>query len=290
MKEIEAQRRDRPRFRWCEMIPFLLIQAGCFGVFFVGVSWVAIAIAVALYVTRMLLITGFYHRYFSHRSFKTSRLLQFVAAFAGCTACQRGPLWWAAHHRLHHFQSDREGDVHSPVTNSFLWSHILWFMTVDNFHTRHELIRDWRRYSELVMLENWCVVPAALLPVGLFIAGVFLEIFVPESGTNGPQLVVWGFSVSTTCLYHATFSINSFAHRFGVQRYETNDSSRNNMLLALITLGEGWHNNHHRYPAIAHQGIRWWEVDLTYYFILLLQKCKLVWGINSLPRSKVRDT
>jgi stearoyl-CoA desaturase (delta-9 desaturase) len=261
---------DPRRIDLVRQLPFALIHAGCLLVPWVGASRGAIVLALALYAVRMFAITGFYHRYFAHQSFRTSRALQFVFALLGAAAAQRGPLWWASHHRHHHVHADRPEDAHSARQHGFLWSHVGWFMARGNFAPRTELIGGFMRYPELRFLDRWDALVPALLAVGLYLVG-------------GAQWVVWGFCVSTVALYHATFSINSVAHRFGSRRYRTRDDSRNNGLLALLTFGEGWHNNHHHYPASARQGFYWWEIDLTYYGLRLLALLGLVHGLKPVP-------
>ncbi len=268
---------------WPRVVPYLLLHAGCLAVFWVGYSAAALGVAVALYVVRMFAITGFYHRYFSHRAFRTSRALQFLFALLGASAVQRGPLWWAAHHRHHHARADRPEDPHSPGQHGFLRSHTGWFMARENFAVREALVRDLLRYPELRWLDRFDVVVPAALAALLFAAGAALERWAPRLGTDGWQLLVWGFCISTVALYHATFAVNSLAHRYGTRRYATRDDSRNNAWIALLTLGEGWHNNHHHYPAAARQGFYWWEIDLTYYALRLLAALGLVWDLKPVP-------
>lgn len=279
---------DDRRVDWLRTLPFIALHLGCLAVIWVGVSPTAVAVAVVLYGLRMFAITGFYHRYFSHKAFSTSRLVQFLFAAVAASAVQRGPLWWAAHHRHHHIHADDEHDAHSPRQRGFFWSHMGWFLCRDNFNTRIELVKDWARYPELRFLDRFDIVVPAVLAVTLFGAGEMLENFYPQLGTDGPQLLVWGFVISTIVLYHATFTVNSLAHVWGYRRYATRDDSRNNPWLALLTLGEGWHNNHHHYPATVRQGFFWWEFDPTYYLLRLMAGCRLVWSLKPLP-SGVRD-
>ncbi len=268
---------------WVRVLPFLGLHLACLGVFLVGFSWFAFGTAVVLYAVRMFAITGFYHRYFSHKAFKTSRAAQFVFGLLGAASVQRGPLWWAAHHRNHHRHADTELDVHSPVHRGFFWSHMGWFLTRAGFRTDREVIPDLVKFPELRWLDRYDLLLPVLLATGLFVLGALLERHAPGLGTNGPQLLVWGFFVSTVVLFHATVTINSLAHRFGSRRYETGDESRNNWLLALITFGEGWHNNHHHYPGSARQGFRWWEFDLTYYLLKLMSWFGLIWDLKPVP-------
>ena len=273
---------------WVRVLPFLGMHLACIGVLWVGFSWFALAIALALYALRMFAITGFYHRYFSHKAFKTSRPVQFLFALIGASSVQRGPLWWASHHRNHHRHSDTEQDFHSPVQHGFLWSHVGWFLTARGFRTDWNSIPDLNRYPELRWLDRFDLLVPVALAVALFALGALLERVAPGLGTSGPQLLVWGFFVSTVVLFHVTVTINSLAHRFGSRRYETSDNSRNNWLLALLTFGEGWHNNHHHFPGSARQGFRWWELDLTYYLLRGMAAAGLVWDLKPVPKGLKR--
>ena len=264
-------------------VPFLAVHAGCLLVFWVGVSEVAVACAVAFFVIRMFFITAFYHRYFSHRAFQASRAFQFVMALLGCTAAQRGPLWWAGHHREHHAHPDTIDDPHSPTHRGFLYSHTLWFLTRGSFAVPPNRVADWRRFPELRWLEKFDWIPFVTFAAGCWGLGVWLESSAPGLGTSGAQLFVWGAVVSTVVLYHATYTINSLAHKFGHRAFPTNDDSRNNALLAVLTLGEGWHNNHHYFPAAARQGFLWWQLDLTFLGLRLLAALGLVRALRPVP-------
>ncbi len=278
-----SRREDADKIDWLRCIPFIGLHLACLAVIWVGWSAVAVAAAIALYLVRMFLITGFYHRYFSHRSFKTSRWLQTLAAVGGCTAVQRDPLWWAAHHAHHHAHADDPEDPHSPRQKGFWRSHVGWFMTKAGFLTRRNYVRDWEQYPELRFLNRYDILPPVLLAAATFYSGVALEAYAPHWGTSGPQMLVWAFFISTIALYHGTFTVNSLAHQLGSRRFATADDSRNNFWIALITLGEGWHNNHHHYPGASRQGFYWWEIDLTYYGLLLLEKLGLVWDLRPVP-------
>lgn len=268
---------------WLRTIPFIGMHVACLGVIWVGWSPVAVTTAVALYLVRMFAITGFYHRYFSHRSFKTSRITQFVFAVIGASSVQRGPSWWAAHHRQHHAATEQENDPHSPVQHGLLWSHTAWFLTRESFPIQEKRVRDLQSFPELRFLDRFDMVVPFLLALALFVTGVALERFAPQLGTSGAQMLIWGFFISTVVLYHGTFTINSLAHSWGRRRYNTADNSRNNFWLALLTLGEGWHNNHHHYPATAKQGFYWWELDITYYLLKAMSALGLVWDLKPIP-------
>jgi stearoyl-CoA desaturase (delta-9 desaturase) len=269
---------------WDRLTPFILIHLACLGVIWVGWSWFAIGTAAFLYLIRMFAITAFYHRYFSHRTFETSRAAQFIFAVIGNAAVQRGPLWWAAHHREHHRHSDTEHDIHSPHTHGVLWSHMGWFTSRDAFATNVKAVPDLAKYPELRFLDRFDIVVPIILAALLFTIGIILQEFAPSLSTGPWQLLVWGFFISTVVLYHATYTINSLSHMIGSRRFNTNDSSRNNALLALITLGEGWHNNHHFHPGTVRQGFYWWEIDITYYLLWILSKFGVVWNLRGVPQ------
>ncbi len=276
------------RIDWLRCLPFALMHVACLGVIWVGWSPVAVWTAFALYVVRMFAITAFYHRYFSHCSFKASRTMQFIFAVMGGSAVQRGPLWWAAHHRGHHRRSDESGDPHSPTLLGFWWSHCGWITSRANFYPRLDLVRDLTRFPELVFLDRFDTCVPVILGALLFGFGALLGHFVPTLGTSGMQMFVWGI-VSTIFCHHATFTINSLAHLFGRRPYETSDTSRNSFLLALITFGEGWHNNHHHYQASVRQGFRWWQIDLSWYGLVCMSWLGLVRDLKPVPQHVIAD-
>nr|WP_298131180.1 acyl-CoA desaturase [uncultured Pseudoxanthomonas sp.] len=282
-EDVQDDDAQAARIDWLRAVPFIGMHLACVAVLWVGVSPIALIVALALYAVRMFAITGFYHRYFSHRTFRTSRVLQFVFALIGASSVQRGPLWWAAHHRNHHRHADTVADPHSPRVHGFWWSHAGWFLTRGGFRTDWSRIPDLARYPELRWLDRYDTVVPVLLAAALFGVGALLERVAPHLGTSGPQLLVWGFFVSTVVLFHATVTINSLAHRFGRRRFDTRDDSRNNLWLALLTFGEGWHNNHHFFPGTARQGFRWWEIDLTWYGLRAMALLGLVRDLKPVP-------
>lgn len=252
------------------VIPFVLFHlVAVVGVFLVDFSGWMVALAVASYYVRMFGITAGYHRYFAHRGFKTGRAFQFFLALLGSTTSQKGVLWWAAHHRDHHKYSDTDRDIHSPL-RGFWYSHMGWFLSRETEVTKLERIRDFARYPELVWLNRNWVWPTVGYAVVMYLAG-------------GTSALIWGFFVSTTILWHGTFTINSLAHVFGTRRYETADTSRNNFFLSLITMGEGWHNNHHHYQSTARNGFFWWEIDLSYYLLKALSWVGVVRDLRQPP-------
>jgi stearoyl-CoA desaturase (delta-9 desaturase) len=257
-------------------IPFVLVHLACFAAFWTGVTWQAVALGVALYWLRIFAIGAGYHRYFSHRAFKTGRVFQFLLAVLAQSTAQKSVLWWAAKHRHHHRHADTEADIHSPRHRGFLYSHVGWIFARRNDATDLDKVADLARYPELRWLHRHELVPPILLAVlCLAVAG-------------WPGLVV-GFFCSTVAVYHATFCINSLAHVRGRRRYVTGDDSRNNWPLALATMGEGWHNNHHAYQSSARQGFRWWEVDATFYILTALSWVGLVRDLKSPPAAVRRN-
>ena len=279
--EVQTDREDR--VDWLRALPFIAMHLACLALIWVGVSPVALGVALALYVVRMFAITGFYHRYFSHRTFQTSRAVQFTFAVIGASCVQRGPLWWAAHHRTHHRHTDTAQDPHSPAVHGFWWSHVGWFLTPRNFRTDLARVPDLAKYAELRWLDRFDIAVPVLLGFAMFGLGALLQRVAPQLGTSGMQMMVWGFFVSTIVLFHATVTINSLAHRFGARRFDTRDDSRNNFWLALLTFGEGWHNNHHFFPGSSRQGFRWWEIDLTWYGLKAMSMVGLVSGLKPVP-------
>jgi stearoyl-CoA desaturase (delta-9 desaturase) len=280
---VEAVRAKEDKIDWKRTIPFVLLHGGCLGVLWVGWSWAAVVAAVLLYLIRMFAITAFYHRYFSHRTFRTSRFGQFVFAVLGNSAMQRGPLWWAANHRHHHQHSDQEEDIHSPKQQGFWWSHIGWITSARNFPTDYDRVKDLAKFPELVFLNRHDQLVLYVYGAFLYLTGWLLEKYAPGLGTNGWQIFIWGFFVSSVFLLHGTLFINSLSHVFGRKRFETTDTSRNSLILAIITLGEGWHNNHHRYMHAVRQGFYWWEIDVSYYILKVMSWCGIIWDLKKVP-------
>jgi stearoyl-CoA desaturase (delta-9 desaturase) len=268
------------RTDWVAAIPFFAVHLAPLAAFFVTVTWKDWVLCAVLYVTRMFFITAGYHRYFSHRSYKMGRVAQFVMAFGGTTAVQKGPLWWAGHHRVHHRYTDLDGDVHSP-RDGFWWSHVGWILSTEYKATDLAAINDFASYPELRLLERFGWVGPWMLGIACFVVG----------GWGG---LLIGFFLSTVLLWHATFLVNSAAHLFGRRRYATPDTSRNSLLIAVITGGEGWHNNHHYLPASSRQGFAWWEIDPTWYVLRGLAALRLVRDLKDPParlldQARVRD-
>ena len=257
-------------------IPFVIVHLICFAAIWTGITWQAVAIGIFLYWVRIFSIGAGYHRYFSHRSYATSRAFQFVLAVLSQSTAQKSVLWWAAKHRHHHLHSDTECDVHSPRHKGFLYSHLGWLFS--RRHHKADLVKvaDLACYTELMWLHRFELVPAVGLGALCLLIG----------GWSG---LIVGFFWSTVLLYHATFCINSLAHVRGSKRYVTGDDSRNNWLLAFFTMGEGWHNNHHACQRSVRQGFRWWEIDPTYYILKAAARLGLVWDLKAPPVELVRN-
>ncbi len=249
------------------------------GVAYLGLSWRGVALAIGVYFARMIVVTAGYHRYFAHRSFRTSRVVQFLLALGAQSAAQRGVLWWASHHRWHHKHSDAPADVHSPRRRGFWYSHVGWVISPTWDGTDPATVSDLAKFPELRFMNRDYIhmLPTVLLALGFLLLG----------GLHG---LIWGYMVTTVLVWHGSFAINSLSHLFGKRRYSTTDDSRNSMVLALITTGEGWHNNHHHYQSSAAQGFRWWEIDLTYYLLRLAAAVGLIWDLRRPPREVVFGT
>jgi stearoyl-CoA desaturase (delta-9 desaturase) len=272
---LRFERAPDERVDWVHNIPFFLVHLVPLFAFVTGVTAFDIALCVGLYLARMFFITAGYHRYFSHRAYKMGRVMQFLMAFGGATAAQKGPLWWAAHHRHHHKYSDMPEDLHSP-RKGFWWSHVGWILCRKYRGTDLKAIKDFAKYPELLWLNKYYMVPPLILGVACFALG-------------GWSALVTGFFLSTVLTYHGTFFINSVTHLFGKRRFETTDTSRNSLIFALVTLGEGWHNNHHHYQSTANQGFYWWEIDISYYVLRLLGLVGLVQDIRTPPERVLNE-
>ena len=261
----------RPSQYWdWDAIPFLTIHLMCLLAFLTGIRWEWVILAIGSYYLRMVAVTAGYHRYFSHRSYKTSRLFQFLLAFLAMTSAQKGVLWWAAHHRHHHKNSDQEEDIHSPLQRGFWFSHVGWILSAHSVPTDMNLVKDFRQYPEICLLNRFYFIPPLVYALMIYSLWGF------------PGLI-WGFFISTTALYHCTFFINSLTHMIGRVRYKSNDGSKNSFILAILCCGEGWHNNHHYYQLAARQGWFWWEVDLSYYILSFLSWFGIVWDLRVPP-------
>ena len=274
---------------WFRIVPFIGLHVACFATFAVGVSAAALAVTAASYLLRVFAVSAFYHRCFSHRAFRAGRVTQFVFAALAAAATQRGPLWWAAHHRMHHAKADTDADPHSPK-RGFWWSHMGWFLTKRHYRTPLLPVRDLARLPELRWLNRFDLIAPIAYGALMFALG---EALGADFDTNGWQMLVWGYVVSTVALMHATFLVNSVAHRparFRRQQrpFDTRDSSRNLWWLALITMGEGWHNNHHRHAGAARLGLGAWQLDLAWLGLRVLAWFGLVTDLKPAPMAEER--
>ena len=283
-REPMATRRVRGAIVWRNAAVVVLLHGLALATPAVGFSPAALIAGIVSFVVRGFGITGGFHRYFTHRAFKTSRAGQFCLAVVGSSALQGSVFDWTAIHRLHHRRSDRPGDVHSPVLDGFWWGHMGWFFREMPAEVDMKTIADLRKFPELRFLERiYGAIPLAAA-AALIALGWILERHAPQLKTGPMQMLMWGFVLSTVAIWHVTFSVNSICHRFGRRRFATPDESRNNALIALLALGEGWHNNHHRYPSSARAGLDAWEVDPTYYLLCLLEQAGFVWDLKKPPR------
>lgn len=267
---INQTRADDEKLVWQDTILFIVVHVLAAYTILFYFEWQWVLLAIGSYYLRMFALSAGFHRYFSHRSYKTSRVFAFILAFIGECSFQRGVLWWASHHRHHHRYSDQPEDVHSPIRKGFWWSHMGWILC-DKYKPMNEpLIKDFLVHPELVWLNKntW-------LPVNSYMA-LLLLLF-------GLEGFLWGFIVSTVFLWHGTFSINSLVHVWGTQPFATNDNSRNNIIGAIFTMGDGWHNNHHYYPISVRHGFRWWQIDPSFYLLSILERIGVVWDMK-MPR------
>ena len=267
------------------VLPLIVLHLACGLVFVVGWSDVALTVFLITCAIQVFGVTAGYHRLLAHRSFKTTRTFQFMLALFGVLAGQNGPLWWVGHHRHHHRHSDRKEDTHSPRAG-FFWSHTGWLFSPRCLPVRSGLVRDLHRLPELRLLERYYYAVNLGYALLLYPLGEAWQRFNPLAGTSGLQMVVWGSICSTVCVYHIIWSANSFCHRYGSRRFLTGDDSRNNFIVALLTLGDGWHNNHHSCQYSARHGFRWWEIDINYGILQLLARVGVVWSIR-LPSPRV---
>lgn len=273
MPQASLERADE-NIAWKKSFPFILLHISVFAIFFIDVSVIDIFLCFLFYFVRMFFVTAGYHRYFAHRSYKMGRINQFIMALGGTLAIQKGPLWWASHHRMHHKYSDTDQDVHSPK-KGFWWSHVGWILCSKYDEPLYDKISDFAKYPELRFLDRYYLL-APLIGLALLAC------------LGGWSSFLVAGCLSTVLLYHGVFVINSLAHVMGKRRYATTDTSRNSMILALITLGEGWHNNHHHFQASVRQGFRWWEIDISFYVLKALSVLGLVWDLKS-PPLKILD-
>lgn len=264
-------------------IAMVVFHLACLGAFFTGTSSIALWVALGMYVIRAFGITAGFHRMLAHRSFKANRPVQFVLTLFGSLAVQGGPLWWVAHHRTHHRYTETDKDIHSPRTQGFWNAHMGWMMKPESFLENGANARDLHRFPELKFLQrNYAAIIFGEMAV-LFAIGWLLNVINPALGTSGLQMLVWGFFISTVALWHATFMVNSVCHRWGGQPHDANDDSTNNLIVGILAIGEGWHNNHHKYPYSARHGLRWWQFDLTWVLLRMMNATGLISDLR-LPR------
>ncbi len=264
-----------PTLRPAAVFGFALVHVCALGAFVSGFSWEGLLLCIGSYYLRIFGVTAGYHRYFSHRAFKLNRFWQFCLAFLAQTSAQKGVLWWASLHRHHHRFSDTPQDIHSPTLRGFWWSHMGWILARDYEETDISRIQDMAKFPELRWLDRNQYLPTMLYAITLYLLFDWNGIF-------------WGYFLSTVLVWHGTFTINSVMHVFGKKVFPTPDTSRNSFLFAILTMGEGWHNNHHYYPGSAPQGFLWWQFDPTYYTLWLGEKLRIVKGLRRVPE-RIRE-
>jgi len=267
------------------LLAFIAMHLGCILIFFMTWNITALVVFLSTFFIRTFALTAGYHRYFAHKSFQTTRTFQFILALVGSWASQNGPLWWSGHHRYHHIHSDKKTDLHSPK-NGFVQSHVSWVFDARHDSVDPKFTKDWVKFPELVWIDKYCHLSFTLYLIGLFILGSAISYAYPSLETSGIAFVLWGGIFSTVLLYHTTFSVNSICHIFGKKDFNTGDDSRNNWLIALLTFGEGWHNNHHKFAYSVRNNIKFWQIDITYIILSVLKKFRIVWDFKE-PRKTV---
>ena len=268
-------------------LPFLSVHVGALFALTIYPSSFALFMVFLMYFIRMFGITAGFHRFFSHKTFKTSRAFQFILAYLATCSAQMGPIWWASHHRHHHKYTDEIEDPHTPTLKGFFWAHVGWIMSPANSPTKEEYVGDLNRFPELKFLDKYHYLAPLSMALFLYGLGEYMAVNYTQYNTNGMELLLWGFFVSTVILYHATFTVNSVCHVFGYRTYDTKDGSVNNWLVAILTLGEGWHNNHHAFPNSERQGHKWYQIDICHYILWSLSKIGIVWDIRGVPEDSI---
>ena len=268
-------RKHQRGLNWITAIAMTGFHIGAVAAFFFIDYGAMLAALILYYAAGMLGIGMSYHRLLTHRSYKTPKLIEYFLTICGTLALEGGPIFWVATHRIHHQNSDHDGDPHTPREGTF-WAHMGWILMGEGLH--HDALVLARYAPDLsrdrfhVMLSNWHWVTNVVVGLGLLVFG-------------GLPYVLWGIFFRTTVGLHATWLVNSATHKWGSRRYDTRDDSTNNWWVALLTFGEGWHNNHHHYPVAARQGFFWWEVDFAYYGLRALAAVGIVWDLRSVPQA-----
>ena len=268
----------RPRVNWPTLIALVVFHMGAIAALPLF-TWNGLIVAAVLYVATGLGITVGFHRLFTHRGFKTYAVVRWLLAILGSLAGQSTVIQCGAQHRRHHEHSDKEDDPHSP-RHGVWWAHMFWFLPYMSPEEREELQKryapDLLRQHDLRFISALYLLWHVALAIGLFAFG-----WVMDGVWTGVSVLLWGLCLRMILMLHATWAVNSAAHLWGYRNYDTDDQSRNTWWVALISFGEGWHNNHHKYPVLARHGHRWWEIDPSYWVILLLARTGLAWDLKT---------
>jgi fatty-acid desaturase len=282
MREAVSIAEKKRPVNWSMTFLMAAFHIGAIAAFF-NFTWPALAVAIFLWWFAGSLGIGIgYHRLLTHRGFKAPRFVEYFLTTCGALALQGGPIAWVANHRQHHSLAERAGDPHSP-REGFWWSHMGWITNGVSDH--REIESNGRRVPDLssdsfhTWISRWNYIPQIILAALLYAMG-------------GMPFVLWGIFVRVVFSWHATCFVNSAAHVWGRRRFETLDNSRNNWWVALMTFGEGWHNNHHAHPSSARHGLAWFEIDINWYGIWILRKLRLVDKVRlaELPKPQVPTT
>jgi stearoyl-CoA desaturase (delta-9 desaturase) len=261
---------NRDGVNWSSAIAFAVFHIGAIAALFFF-TWPAFFVALGLYWVSLSLGIGMgYHRLLTHRSYKVPKVIEYFLAICGTLALEGGPTFWVATHRVHHQYSDKDGDPHTPRDGKW-WSHIVWMLVGDATNYDSEVCAkyapDLTKDRFLVLLSKYHYVPLLLVGIGLYAWG-------------GLPFLLWGLFFRVTMGLHATWLVNSATHLWGERRFATRDDSRNNWFVALLSFGEGWHNNHHAHPTSARHGLAWYELDMTWIGIRCLRALGLAKSVK----------
>jgi stearoyl-CoA desaturase (delta-9 desaturase) len=263
-------RKHQRGLNWITAIAMTGFHIGAVAALFYVDYGAMLAALILYYAGGMLGIGMSYHRLLTHRSYKTTKAIEYFLTICGTLALEGGPIFWVATHRIHHQKSDQDGDPHTPREGTF-WAHMGWILMGEGLHHDAQVLAryvpDLSRDRFHVMLSNWHWVTNVVVGLGLLVFG-------------GIPYVLWGIFFRTTVGLHATWLVNSATHLWGSRRFKTRDDSTNNWWVALLTFGEGWHNNHHAHPTSARHGLAWYELDQNWIGIRTLQMLGLAWDIK----------
>lgn len=271
MNQVEYRQNNENKIQWFTIGAVISYHALAIWALFTF-SWTNLAVTAFLwwFVQSFGLGIG-YHRLLTHRGFKTSKAFEYFLTFLASISMQSGAITWVTSHRIHHAFTDTDTDPHSPIKNGFWWSHIGWIFkgaAQNNDEATHKRYSpDLMKDKVHILINKYYIAPTVVLAIALYFIG-------------GYSMVLWGIFLRTTWAWHCTWLVNSATHLWGSRRFETKEDSRNNGWVALLTWGEGWHNNHHAYPTSARHGLTWYEFDINWLQLKVLEKIGIIWEMK----------